>query len=93
MTRRTPETVAWLAQQLRDRATVLLARAVQAPALAAALALTATAYRALARAAQLSADLLQRSSRVTPMIDACTRAAAYRALARTYAHAAGKRGA
>jgi hypothetical protein len=87
-------TTAYIIQGLRARAAVLLRRAAsRALSVAQSCALTATAYRALARAAQLRADLMQRVSQIGPMIDECERAAAYAAVASTFAYAADLRGA
>ena len=93
---RTPETLAYLAHHLRRRASQLLARAASRCnplSLPAVCSLTATAYRALARAASLTADLHQALGRVLPMCEAATRARAYGILASAYAHAADLRGA
>lgn len=93
---RSPELLAYLIHGLRARASQLLARAASRCnplTVARVCALTATAYRALARASQLRAVLLQRLSRVVPMCEAAAQALAYARLASAYAHAADLRGA
>ena len=93
---RSPELLAYLIQGLRARASQLLACATSRRnplTVARVCALTATAYRALARASQLRADLLQRLAQVVPMCEAAAQALAYAHLASAYAHAADLRGA
>mgnify|MGYP001255427581 CR=1 FL=1 len=93
---RTPETLAYLAHHLRQRAAQLLARAASRCnplPIPAVCSLTATAYRALARAAQLTADLHQALGRITPMAEAAEQARTYGVVASAYAHAADLRGA
>ncbi len=90
---KTAETLAYLAQGLRTRAVALLRQAQRALTTAQACALTATAYRALARAATLRADLMQQLGRIGPMCDAAQQGATYTLLASAYAHAADLRGA
>jgi len=85
----------YIIEGLRARATVLLQRAARAVGLTTGqrLALTATAYRARARAAQLVADARQAVSDVWGMCNACTEARAYLYMASQFAHGADLRGA
>ncbi len=93
---RSPDLLSYLIQGLRSRAAQLLGRATSRCnplTVARVCALTATAYRALARASQMRADLMQRLARVVPMCEACAQAETYAHLAGAYAHVADTRGA